>query len=428
MGYCRDYGTFVRLAFTAIILIGAASVLPPAFAAPECVSYNESIETIEIECDASLEDIDEGISDDHALRSDGNERILDANIVIKDGATLTMNGSGDWLKITDDNGVIVDGELEIDGMKITSWDEGEDDVIEQDSDGSEERAFIQIRGSEHVVITNSEFGYLGYNDPGSRGLDVFGPEPSSNIEITGNEFHNMWMAFYSREASDIVIDGNEYHHNVKYALDPHTGTFDVQITNNHLHHNPIGVICSLDCYDILIEGNEVNDNEDVGIFLSRNMHDSIVRDNMLYNETFGIVVAESPDNEIYDNGIEASNTGILLFNPEEPDDGETEDNLIRNNSITGAEFGIRAARSEGNVLLSNEFSDIGSSEFQMTVGSAIEIRNQDFNDYEVAGGSETNTVEISESGIIEVDGDEHDTDRSVYEKELSQDNIVLDSQ
>lgn len=400
--------------------------LPVALAAPECASFNESAWTIEIECDATLEDIDEGLSDNEILHGDSDEWILNANILVQDGATLIIDG-GNWLKITDDYGIIVDGELKVEGVKITSWDEGEDKVIEQDSHGSQQRAFIHIRDSEGVRIKDSEFAYLGYNEPGKRGLDVFG-EPSSNIEITDSEFHNMWMAFYSREASDIVIDGNEYHHNVKYALDPHTGTSDMQVTNNHLHHNPIGVICSLDCYQILIEGNEVNDNGKVGIFLSRNMHDSIVRDNELYNEEFGIVVSESPDNEIYNNEIEASDTGILLFNPEEPDDGETEGNLIRDNSIMEADFGIRAARSQGNVLESNEFFGIGSSEYQMAGSSAFEIRNQDFDNDEIAGNAGTNTVEISGSGVIEVDGDEHDTDRGAYERELSQDSIVLDSQ
>jgi len=400
--------------------------LPLALAAPECASFNETAGTIEIECDATLEDIDEGISDSGIIRGDADEWILNANILVEGDTTLTI-GRGNWLKITDNNGIIVDGELKVEGVKITSWDESEDQVIEQDSDGSQERAFINIRDSEEVRITDSEFAYLGYNVPGRRGLDVFG-EPSSNIEITDSEFHDMWMAFYSREASDIVIEGNEYHHNVKYALDPHTGTSDMEITNNHLHHNPIGVICSLDCHKILIEGNEVNDNGKVGIFLSRNMHDSIVRDNELYNEEFGIVVSESPDNEIYNNEIEASDTGILLFNPEEPDDGETEGNLIRDNSIMGADFGIRAARSQGNVLEGNEFSSIGSSEYQMAGGSAFEIRNQDFDNDEIAGNAGTNTVEISGSGVIEIDGDEHDTNRAAYERELGHDSIVLDSQ
>jgi poly(beta-D-mannuronate) C5 epimerase len=409
----------------AAVLLAAFS-LPSAFADPECASYDDG--TIEIECDASIADVAEGVSDDDVLSSDGDEWVLDASIVVRDGATLSIDGADvSWLKIAGDNGIIVDGELEVDGVTITSWDEDDQDVIDQDSDGSEERAFVQIRQSERVSITDSEFGYLGYNDPGSRGFDVFGGT-SSNIEIRGSEFHNMWMAFYSNGASDIVIDGNEYRDNIKYALDPHTGTSDMQITNNHLHHNPIGVICSWDCHDILIEGNEVNDNTEVGIFLSRNMHDSIVRNNELYNENVGIVVSESPDNEIYNNSIEASATGILLFNPTDPDDGETEDNVVWNNSITGAEFGIHASRSQDNILEDNELSDIESSEYHLSGDSSFEIRNQSFNDDEISGDNGSNNVEISDSGVIEVDDDEHDTDRNSFEEELDGESIIVDSQ
>jgi mannuronan 5-epimerase len=419
--FLRDY--VVLLA--AVLLAGASLSLPSAFADPECASYNDG--TIDVECDASIADIDRGISNDDVLNSNGDEWVLDATIVVQDGATLSIDGSDvSWLKIAGDNGIIVDGELEVNGVRITSWDKDDQDVIDQNSDGSVERAFVRIRDSDRVVVTNSEFGYLGYADPGKRGFDVFG-EPSSNIEIRGSEFHNMWMAFYSREASNVTIDNNEYHHNIKYALDPHSGTFNVTVTNNHLHHNPIGVICSWDCYNILIEGNEVNNNTDVGIFLSRNMHDSIVRNNVLYNENVGIVLAESPDNEVYSNKVEASSTGVFLFNPENPDDGETENNRIWNNSITGAEFGIHASRSHDNVLENNQLSDIKSSEYLLTADSSFEIRNQNFNNTGISGDSMTNIVEISDSGIIQVDSDRHDTGRSSFETELNDDSITVNS-
>jgi hypothetical protein len=228
-----------------------------------CASYDHDTAIIVVECDASLETIYRDVEDDQgsdsALTANDDDWILDADILVEGNATLTVDTNSSWLKIMDAHGIIIDdGRLNINNSRITSWsDEGS--AIDQNSEGTNERAFIQIRYSDGVLITHSEFGYLGYNDPGKRGFDVFG-EPSRNIQIINSEFHHMWMAFYSREASDIVVNGSEYHHNVKYALDPHTGTNHMMITNNHLHHNPIGVICSFDCSDILIEGNEVHDN------------------------------------------------------------------------------------------------------------------------------------------------------------------------
>jgi len=102
---------------------------------------------------------------------------------------------------------------------------------------------VQFAASEGAQIINSEFGYLGDVELGRRGFDLFGEGPSHDMEIRGNKFHDKWMAFYSSGAYNITVDGNEYYNNIKYALDPHTTTYNMNITNNYLHHNPIGVIC-----------------------------------------------------------------------------------------------------------------------------------------------------------------------------------------
>jgi len=260
---------------------------------------------------------------------------------------MTSNQDGlQYLKIAGANGIIVYGKILIDGVKITSWDISDEDVIQQNINGTIGRGYVQFAASEGAEIINSEFGYLGYVEPGRRGFDLLGGgAPSHDMVIRGSKFHDMWMAFYSRGAYNITVDGNEYYNNIKYALDPHTGTHDMNITNNWLHHNPIGAICSDRCHNILIEGNLVEHNADHGIYFSRNMHDSIVRNNNIYNTTSGITVSESPNNQIYNNTIEgAILQGIRLFNPDIPDDGLTEDNFVYNNSIIDSENGISATR------------------------------------------------------------------------------------
>jgi mannuronan 5-epimerase len=288
-----------------------------------------------------------------------------------------------YLKIAGENGIIVHGTILINGVKITSWNASANDVIQQDiNDGSIRRAYIQFDASEGSEIINSEFAYLGYQELGKRGFDLWGPDASysgegssHDMQIRVSEFHHMWFAFYSRGAYNITVDGNEYYNNIKYALDPHSGTHDMTITNNYLHHNPIGAICSDICYNILIERNLVEHNIDHGIFFSRNMYDSIVRNNHVYNTTSGITVSESPNNQIYNNTIEgATSQGIRLFNPPEPPyDGLTENNLVYNNIISSSEDGISATRSHDNILENNSFYDIISSEYRLSGDSSIII-------------------------------------------------------
>ena len=308
---------------------------------------------------------------------------------------------------------------------------------------------MQFAASEGSQIINSEFGYLGDVEFGRRGFDLFGGGPSHDMLIKGSKFHDMWMAFYSRGAYNITVDGNEYYNNIKYALDPHSGTHDMSITNNWLHHNPIGAICSDRCYNILIEGNLVEHNTDYGIFFSRNMHDSIARNNNVYNTTSGITVSESPSNQIYDNTIEgASSQGIRLFNPDIPNDGVTEDNLVYNNSIINSDDGIVAARSHDNILENNKFSDIESSEYRLSGNSSMIIRGQHFDNAVISQeDSEIDSrVEIVDSGRIQVtegandgeDGDDegddeyegnsYNTNNDPYRRTLSDgDSITVNS-
>jgi poly(beta-D-mannuronate) C5 epimerase len=416
----------------------------------ECIDYDEEENTITVNCSTTFQDVVQTVDDSDILENLGNgEYILKANLEVADGITFEMTSSnGDdgnnlqYLKLAGANGIVVYGKILINGVKITSWDVIDDDVIEQTINGTIPRGFIQFAGSEGSQILNSEFGYLGYQDFGRRGFDLFGDGPSHDMEIRGSKFHHMWFAFYSNGAYNIIVDGNEYYNNIKYALDPHTGTHDMTITNNWVHHNPLGIICSLDCYNILIEGNMVEHNIDYGIFFSRNMHDSIARNNHVYHSSIGIVVAESPNNQIYNNRIEGiTSQAIRLFNPELPDDGSTEGNLVYNNIIINSENGIGAARTHNNILESNTFSNIESSDYRLSGGSSIIIRGQHFDNAIISheGSAIDSHVEILDSGIIEViegaideeeeeedeiEGDSYNTDIQPYRRTLSDGNDI----
>src|SRR5215208_1234118 len=307
-----------------------------------CIDYDQSENTIAIDCNASFLDVVQTINDPDVIDNlGGGEYILNANLEVADDVTFEMTSSNEdsgglqYLKIAGENGIIVHGKILINGVKITSWDVSDEDVIQQNIDGTIRRAYVQFAASEGSQIINSDFGYLGYQDFGRRGFDLFGDGPSHDMEIRGSKFHNMWFAFYSRGAYNITVDGNEYYNNIKYALDPHSGTHDMSITNNWLHHNPIGAICSDRCSDILIEGNRAEHNTKAGIFFSRNMHDSIAR---------------------------ATGAGIRLSNPPNPDDGFTEDNHVYDNTISNSEAGIREIRSHDNILEDNKFFNIESDD------------------------------------------------------------------
>jgi mannuronan 5-epimerase len=420
-----------------------------------CIDYDQSENTISINCNASFRDVVQTINDPEIVENTGNgEFILKANLGVDDGVNFEMTSNGDglqYLKIAGENGLIVYGKILINGVKITSWDAEGDNVISQDMNGTIRRGYVQFAASEGAQIINSEFGYLGYNEPGKRGFDLLGGGgPSHDLEIRGSKFHDMWMAFYSNGAYNIVIDSNEYYNNIKYSLDPHTTTHDMNITNNWIHNNPIGPICSDRCWDILIEGNLIQDTTNAAIFFSRNMTDSIARNNHVINARTGILVSESPNNQIYNNIVEgATEQGILLFNPDIPDDGSTEGNTVYDNVISSSDNGIRSTRSHNNVVENTTFSDIELREYRLLGDSSLIISGQQFDNALISGDdSETgNLVEIVDSGIIEVtegemdgegdeeedrddtgdeedEGNSYNTDSEPYRRTLSDDDSI----
>jgi poly(beta-D-mannuronate) C5 epimerase len=415
-----------------------------AHAGSACINYEQTQNTINIMCNASFRDVLRTINDPSIIENVQNQDyVLKSSLQVSDGTTFSMNSNDiKWLKIAGANGIVVNGKIQIAGVKITSWGTSTNDVVNQDMNGTISRAYIQFAASEGAQITNSEFAYLGYVEPGQRGFDLFGGgAPSHDMEIRGNKFHDMWMAFYSSGAYNIRIDGNEYYNNIKYALDPHTGTHDMNITNNYLHDNRYGAICSDDCYNILIEGNRAHDNSNVGLFLSRNMSNSIVRNNHVYGGSTGIMISESPNNQVYNNTIEAATEeGISLFNPELPDDGFTTNNLVYNNTVLNSENGISVTSSKDNILENNIFSDIESSEYQLSGNASVVIRGQHFDDALIAqqGSAMNNVVEIVDSGTIDVvernDGEDdeeesqYNTDNSPYRARLGDgDSIIVNS-
>jgi parallel beta-helix repeat protein len=382
-----------------------------AYAGSGCIEYEAAESTINIICDASFRDVIGTINDPAILENLGNgEYLLQANLQVNDGVTFEMSSDDDglqYLKIAGANGIIVNGKIQIRDVKITSWDPSTNKIIDQNINGTIGRGYIQFGASEGAQIINSEFAYLGYQELGRRGFDLFGDGgPSHDMMIKGSKFHNMWRAFYSKEAYNVTIDGNEFHHDINYGVDLHSGTHDVNITNNWIHHDPIGVICSVDCYHIVIEGNKIHHNTKAGIFFSRNMQESIARSNNIYNTSSGIILSESPNNHIYNNTIEATTSqGVLLFNPAVADEGLTEKNHVYNNTISDSGDGINATRSHSNILGDNKFSNITSSEYHLTGNSNIRIMDQDFDNASITaekGSGTINTVEIVYSGIIEV--------------------------
>jgi len=403
-----------------------------------CIDYESSENTINIMCNATFGDVADSIRDREVLENQGDgEYILKANLQVDDGVTFEMNSDDNlrYLKISEENGINVNGRLEVSDVKITSWDTETNSPTHQTTNGSIPRAYINFRVSEGGFIQNSEIAYLGYDDAPRRGIDLGESTdgPSHDFAIRDSKIHDNWMGLYSAGAYNIIVNGNEFYNNIKYAMDPHTATHNMTVSNNEVYNNQgIAVICSFHCYDIVFEHNVVHDNAGAGLMFSRATHDSIIRNNLVYNQ-FGsdipIAISESQDNKVYGNNISNSTNGISVHNPEVLDeDGMSSGNRIYDNRFDSVASPIRAIASSDNTFSNNSFADITENHYSLTYDASIDIEHQQFSSVNIRGFSGSNTVSIQDSGVITVDDNlEHDTDEEAYTHTLSSQTINIES-
>jgi parallel beta-helix repeat protein len=340
-----------------------------------CISYNPSTRTITISCNsARLTDIDNKLHDSSVLdkQSPNGVWFLSANLLIAKGAVFHIDHTDtNWLKIN--SKVIgtlaktspayyidIHGSMRIDSVKLTSWDpitnyyaktNGSRTGIGQFIIGAPRPGIIVEKDATGTTnIMNSEIAYLGYEGGKHLGASGFAYAGGDGSILRNDNIHHVYFAFYSIGVGHMIIENNIIRNSGHYGLDPHTGTHDTVIRNNTIYdNNGSGIICSLNCYNVLIENNKVHDNAENGIDFSRNMTSSIARNNIVYNEPSGLFVSQSHNNQIYNDTISNSKSGINV------NSGSSNNKIFGNtvsNSITNAI--LVASGASGNSFTSNK--------------------------------------------------------------------------
>ncbi|MGI5466502.1 right-handed parallel beta-helix repeat-containing protein [Streptomyces sp. CA-132043] len=354
------------------LVTGLTGVFAPPAQAAACsgqVRYASSTNTVYLTSGtATLPDIARQCASAPLYEVDGSPGTwqLDANLVVQNGATLNLHGpdAGGDLKVLRLNSPASNkptevvsvtaqyGKIDIDAVDITSWDTEQNGPDTDASAGTGERgrAFIRVLSfldtdgtprQSTMNIYNSDIGHLGYYAAESygvaykaRGCDIDHQDVCDKLDVLGDQigsrFHHNYMGTYTFGAYGMTFDRNEYDHNITYGLDPHDDSDHLTITGNHAHHNGNhGIICSQRCDNLEIVGNESDhngippyvppgdddpsDNQVHGIMLHRGVTDSVVRDNDVHDQPNG--------------------AGIAVF--------DSSDDVIENNTITRAKYGLR---------------------------------------------------------------------------------------
>jgi parallel beta-helix repeat protein len=238
------------------------------------------------------------------------------------------------------------------------------------------------------------------------------------------------------------------------------------------------------CYNIRIDNNEIYNNKRDGIFLDAGSHHSTISNNKIYNEDEGIQLPSlsyskvygntiinskygivmytqigssfdkddkcgsigcvSKSNNIHDNTIKVSGTGIVIKGGASSntiasnimsgtasygitvDGSTTKNNIFKYNHVSNANYGISLGGNNRDSNFKSNYFDsiIPYGEYTVRSSSTLRLEDAKFhNDIIKALDSSSNTVSISRSGIVTVlDGStskQHDTDSHTYSKTLS---------
>ena len=264
-----------------------------------CITYDSSRKTISVSCTTAtrLTDVNNVLNNVDVLKKESSTTkvwLLTANLVVAKGGNFVIDSTDTtWLKILSDGttafGLLNYGILNINSVKITSWNRANNTYASPGSDGQTPRAFIVAKagGTGVMNIVKCHCAYLGYSGIGHHGLDFYGSDGSV---VQNSEIDHNWRAFYSDGVGELKFDSNIVHDNIEYGVDPHSGTHDFHITNNKVYNNSHGIICSDKCFKIHIEKNEIYNNQRDGIFLDAGSTNSIIANNIIRDEDQAITL------------------------------------------------------------------------------------------------------------------------------------------
>lgn len=266
---------------------------------------------------------------------------LNAIVYLRSGVSLKLNKNEvTWLKLkSDKNGFVylraLSSFIEINGVKITSWDQTKNDYDKDMTDG---RSYILVKDSSRMDIYNSELAYLGF--PRALDLDtspygvswrMSNGKLGSDLltgEVLDTKFHHNYFGAYTFGATGMTWRGNEFYANTRYGLDPHDDSNGFLVENNSAHDNGAhGIIFSKRCLYNIIQNNHSFNNKLHGLMLHQDSNFNIVRNNLFENNHDGIALWRSSNNLFEKNTIKNNIDGIRASHL-------SNNNLLRKNHVT----------------------------------------------------------------------------------------------
>ncbi len=313
---------------------------------PRQIEYDEGTNTIEIRGrgqEVTLSMLSRYLNEDSLQQLDNHEWLLSSNIVLKAGVRLRLSQEEvAWLKLksTPDGFVSItaeQGQLIVENTKITSWDPATESPDTQLSDG---RSFILIKGGSRLDAVRSEMSYLGFNKPSVEAPSSYGVTLSSAERlVTGtiqqSIFSHNYDGFHTSNATGVYLESNTMTDNDRYGVALASGTRSSFLQQNTVRNNVQGGIILSDASEQNhLRNNIITHNGSVGIQLANDSKHTVVISNTITDQPVGVSLQQSSHNLLSDNRLEDNEQGIRITQ-------SSEYNNIEKNYLTNHEkYGI----------------------------------------------------------------------------------------
>ncbi|HUR41873.1 MAG TPA: right-handed parallel beta-helix repeat-containing protein [Verrucomicrobiae bacterium] len=392
-------------------------------------------------------------------RIDNGIWLLTANIIVQEGTRLMLTGDVTELRLqsnpsaapaTDVTSFIsivagdfdttagtgTNGNILIDGVKVTSWNTATNAPDTLSTDG---RAFIRARSAEvsgvaqesRLDVLNSEVQYLGYDASERYGLSwkVNGDLAKVNVlgDVKNSKIHHNHYGVYSFGLQGGQWTGNDVYNNDGYGLDAHDHSDDLVIDGNTVRDNGLvdakgkhGIILSESCLraqitnntatgnggngimlhnfadDAIVEGNTSSNNVDSGVAVFCSSKALVKNNTLAGNQQYGVrLTVAAKDNTIEGNTISGSGQYGVFMQPATDSNAVCGDLTPTNNTFTGNTIGTSGVAGV-KVNDSNNTTFTGN-----TIENGVSVRNALSTTEQVINFADN---EFASGGVVRLDG------------------------
>lgn len=339
-------GQIISIPGKDLLLTPDVALVKPAAASLISVSYDQKTNTLLVGGRGrviTLSDIASRGGENYLVQESPKVWHARATIFLSDGVTLKLDKNEvSWLKLESNKyGFAMlrsrNGDIVINGVKITSWDSSKNDVDQDLSDG---RSFIMVKDNARMDVYNSEISYLGYPTKSDITVSPYGISwKLSSLklkkvlltgEVLNSKFHHNYFGAYTYGATGMIWRGNQFYDNIRYGLDPHDDSNGFLVEKNTAHNNGAhGIIFSKRCMYNTIRDNIAYNNGLHGIMLHEKSDFNVIENNTITGNVSGIALWRSSNNTVSGNSIKNNKHGVRA-------NVNSNKNTIQNNVITGS--------------------------------------------------------------------------------------------